>query len=198
MFTEKKQTMAVLQYHGKSIAFEEIEGKIMVNATQMAKSFGKQPIDWLKTQQAEDLLNAIVKLKNISLADLQIVRRGGRNSGTFFHEDVALLFSQWLSPEFYVLCNDKLKELLAKQSLTIPPKHNVNPIVHEGKLLYPYNAVMQSLTTCKRPSASRRKKKYPEHFIKIYGRNFITGLYFDLLKGYYDYKNASNQLKLSI
>ena len=27
------------------------------------------------------------------------------------HEDVALMFAQWLSPDFYIWCNDRIKEL---------------------------------------------------------------------------------------
>lgn len=28
------------------------------------------------------------------------------------HEDLALVFAQWLSPDFYLWCNDRIKELL--------------------------------------------------------------------------------------
>jgi hypothetical protein len=171
---------------------------MMVNATQMAKSFSRRPVEWLRTQQSKDLIQTVSEVQNCTSLDLQHVKKGGHNQGTWFQEDVALFFAQWLSPEFYLACNSKLKELLYSKALHLPSKHNVKPIVHEGKLLYPYNTVMAALTMCKRPSATRRKKKHPEHFFKVFGRNFITGVYFDLLKGYYDYRNATNQLKLSI
>lgn len=35
------------------------------------------------------------------------------------HEDVALVFAQWLSPEFYLWCNDRVKELLTQGVSTI-------------------------------------------------------------------------------
>lgn len=194
----KNEHVSVLNYHGTNVAFEEIEGKMMVNATQMAKPFGKQPIEWLRFQQAKDLIETVSKVRNHTLADLQVVKRGGNNPGTWFHEDVALFFAQWLSPDFYLACNTKLKELLTKQSLNLPPKHNVSPIVHEGQLLYPYAEVIHSLAKGTSPSASRRKKKYPQYFFKVFGRNFITETYFDLLKGFYDYKQASNQIKLAL
>lgn len=194
----KKEQLSVLQYHGSNVTFEEIDGKIMVNATQMAKPFGKRTRDWLVTQQANDLLKALTEAGNLASADLQKVVRGGTNQGTWFHEEVALLFAQWLSPEFYIACNRKLKELLTTQALQLPAKHRVSPIVHEGQLLYPYMAVMQAVGGSVKSSASKRKRKHPEHFFKVFGRNFITGHYFDLLKGYYDYKLASNQLTLSL
>lgn len=189
---------AVMQFHGKNIAFQEIEGKMMVNATQMAKPFGKRAIDWLVTQQAKDLIETISKVRILTLDDLQVVKRGGSNPGTWFHEDVALLFAQWLSPEFYLACNTKLKELVTMQALSLPEKHGVLPIVHKGKPIYPYMEVMRALGGSVKSSATSRKRKNPEHFIKVFGRNFITAVYFDILKGYYDYKKMSNQLSLSL
>jgi hypothetical protein len=35
----------------------------MVNATNMAKPFGKRPIDWTKTQQSVDYVNTLSKVK---------------------------------------------------------------------------------------------------------------------------------------
>lgn len=84
----------------------------MVNATQMAKPFGKQPIRWLETNQSKDYINELAKLRNCTLADLVQVKKGGNNPGTWMHEDVALEFARWLSPKFAIWCNDRIKELL--------------------------------------------------------------------------------------
>ena len=35
------------------------DGKMMVNATQMGKAFGKKPSDWLRTEQANRVINAV-------------------------------------------------------------------------------------------------------------------------------------------
>lgn len=41
------------KYEGNDVSF--LKGKnMMVNATEMAKPFGKMPKDWLKTQSAKD------------------------------------------------------------------------------------------------------------------------------------------------
>lgn len=106
-------------YKGSSITFENKDGKVMVNATQMAKPFGKQPIDWLKTSQATEYINTYSKLKKISLADLQAVTRGGCNSGTWLHKDIALEFARWLSPEFAIWTNERIEELLTQGIATI-------------------------------------------------------------------------------
>ncbi len=171
---------------------------MMVNATQMAKPFGKTPKDWLRTQQANDLLQAMsVRLKCLT-SDLQVVKQGGTNQGTFFQEDIALIFAQWLNPDFYIACNIKLKELLTKQAISLPLKYGILPTIHSNEVLYPFNEACLKLGNVKYPKSSSRRKAHPQHFRKIFGRVFITEHYLNLLKGYYDYKNASNQLSLSL
>lgn len=103
----------VFQYNGSPITFQI--GRItMVNATQMAKPFdnAKRPQFWLNNQQTNDFLSALSKARNLALADLVIVTKGGNNPGTWFHEDVALEFARWLSPQFAIWCNDRIKELM--------------------------------------------------------------------------------------
>ena len=192
------EQISVLQFHGSNIAFEEINGKMMVNATQMAKAYGKKPDNWLRTQQAKDLAKVLAVSHICETKDLQVVRQGGKNQGTWLHEELALIFAQWLSPEFYLACNSKLKELLTKQALIFNPKYGVYPMIHEGQFIYAYKDCLSVLGGSTRSSASRRKTKHPEHFIMLFGRNFITPQYFDLLHGYYSYRNASNQLVLSL
>lgn len=97
-------------YEGSQIAFSNGEN-VMVNATQMAEKFGKTPKDWLRTKQSKNLINSLSAVRHISLTDLVSVSQGGTNQGTWMHEDVALMFAQWLSPAFYIWCNDRIKEL---------------------------------------------------------------------------------------
>lgn len=104
----------IFSYNGNPVTFKNIDGTIMVNATQMVKSFdnAKRPQFWLNNQQTNEFLSALSKARNLALADLVRVTKGGNNSGTWFHEDVALEFARWLSPEFAIWCNDKIKELI--------------------------------------------------------------------------------------
>ena len=105
-------------YEGYPIAFEKKNGKMMVNATQMGKAFGKQPKDWLKNEQASRIIGCVSARRNILPSDLVMVINGD-GGGTWMHEDVALPFAQWLSPEFYIWCNDHIKELLRTGSTSI-------------------------------------------------------------------------------
>lgn len=101
----------VFNYNGSPVTFQLGE-VTMVNATEMAKPFGKRPTDWLKYQQSQDFIDALSKVRNITLADLVIVTKGGNSAGTWMHEDVALEFARWLSPQFAIWCNDRIKELM--------------------------------------------------------------------------------------
>ncbi|MBW6536855.1 MAG: Rha family transcriptional regulator [Mariniphaga sp.] len=37
--------------------------------TEMAKPFGKRPVDWLRTQQAQDFLKTLTEVSKCTLAD---------------------------------------------------------------------------------------------------------------------------------
>ena len=105
--------LQVFTYEGNQITFSK-NGNVYANATEMARSFGneKRPQFWLNNNYANEFLSEISKARNIALADLVIVRKGGNNPGTWMHEDVALEFSRWLSPAFSIWCNDHIKQLL--------------------------------------------------------------------------------------
>lgn len=78
----------------------------------MAKAFDKRPIIWLQSKSTEEFLNELSKVRNLTLADLVQVTRGGDNPGTWMHEDVAMEFARWLHPGFAIWCNDRIKELM--------------------------------------------------------------------------------------
>ena len=85
----------------------------MVNATEMAKAFGKTTKDWLRTKSAEEFITSLSAVRQICPSELVRIIQGGNSvQGTWMHEDVALEFARWLSPAFSIWCNDHIKELL--------------------------------------------------------------------------------------
>lgn len=198
MNATKTTLVEVMEFHGNRIAFEEINGKMMVNATQMAKPFGKTPKDWLRTQQANDLLQAMSARLKCLPTDLKVVRNGGANYGTFFQEDIALIFAQWLNPDFYIACNFKLKELLTQKAISLPAKYGIMPTVHNSEVLFPFKESCQKLGGVKFPRVGKRRQIHPQHFRTLFGRVFVTEHYLELLNGYYKYKKAYNQYKLAL
>lgn len=110
-------------YEGSPVTFQ-IGEATMVNATEMAKPFGKQPVFWLNNQYTKGFLKELAELRNLSSADLVRVIKGGNDKnaqGTWLHEDVALEFARWLSPQFAIWCNDRIKELM-KYGVTATPQ----------------------------------------------------------------------------
>lgn len=107
-------------YNGNNITFQIGNGDVMVNATEMAKNFGKRPADFLQNQQTQNYIQEYTVTRKTVTADLVKVIQGGTNQGTWMHEDLALEFSRWLSPSFSIWCNDRIKELL-KHGMTATP-----------------------------------------------------------------------------
>ena len=85
----------------------------MINATEMAKPFGKLAKDWLSNKSTKEFLSTLSAVRTIPLTGLVEIKQGGNSEqGTWMHEDVALEFARWLSPAFAIWCNDRIKELL--------------------------------------------------------------------------------------
>lgn len=171
-----------MEYHGSSIAFERIEGRLMVNATQMGRSFGKTPKDWLRTQQANDLIQTVSVRHNCLTADLQLVRQGGTPhlQGTWFHEDVALFFAQWLSPEFYLMCNDKLRQLLLNDGGGMRGmdwndlRHNARTMHPNGIECWHYKDLMRYLGYKGSNMNSRTRHRYAHLIHNMHGHLYVT------------------------
>lgn len=105
----------IFQYDGNPVTFQAGEAT-MVNATQMAKPFGKRPAKWLELPTTKDFIK---ELEAIRKSDRLVESING--IGTWFHEDVALEFARWLSPQFAIWCNDRIKELM-KYGMTATPQ----------------------------------------------------------------------------
>jgi hypothetical protein len=107
------ETMRIFNYNETPITFS-LGDTTMINATQMAKPFNKRPVDYLRLPSTNELISAIVRKSHISENQLVISKQGSTENGggTWLHEDIALDFAQWLSVDFKLWCNDRIKELL--------------------------------------------------------------------------------------
>lgn len=102
----------IFQYNGSPITFQKGDS-VMVNATEMAKPFGKLAKDWLSNKSTKEFLSTLSAVGIIPLTGLVEIKQGGNGEqGTWMHEDVAMEFARWLSPAFAIWCNDRIKELL--------------------------------------------------------------------------------------
>jgi hypothetical protein len=118
MLKEKKEQITNLQMveiDHKRFAVEMKDGELRANLTQMAKPFGTDPKQWLRTDEAKDYLKRLATAGKCSTADLLIVKRGGtpNEQGTWANDyRIAMRFAQWLSPEFSIMVDDMLVRLM--------------------------------------------------------------------------------------
>lgn len=114
--------LKAFQFEGNNVTFYSKDGVLYINATEMAKPFGdgKKPVLWLNQKSTREFLDELSKVRNLTLADLQRVTKGGNNSGTWLHKDVAIEFARWLSPKFAIWCNDRIEELMTKGHTELP------------------------------------------------------------------------------
>lgn len=118
---EQQLINETFQYNGNPITFQK-GNNLMMNATEMAKPFGKRPGKWLELPSTKEFLATLSTVRK-SDSDFVITINGGtteKGKGTWMHEDVALEFARWLSPVFAIWCNDRCKELLLTGKSEIP------------------------------------------------------------------------------
>lgn len=89
---------------------------VMVNATQMAKPFGKKPADWLRLSSTKKFLLELAEMKKVPVAELvKRTKKSASNGGEgciLPQEDAAMEFARWLSPAFVIWSNQRMKELM--------------------------------------------------------------------------------------
>jgi len=102
------------EYEGNRVTFRNENGDVMVNATEMAKPFGKNPYEFLRLEKTVEYLNALESTTGKSRSDLIITQNGGSNPGTWFCQKLTIRFGQWLSPVFSVWVDTKIEDILTK------------------------------------------------------------------------------------
>lgn len=102
--------LQVFQYNNSAITFQLGDGDVMVNATEMAKPFGKEPASFLRNAQTQSFVTALQNRR--PNAPAVVTMNGGNKYGTWMHQKLALKFAAWLSPEFELWVYDRIEELL--------------------------------------------------------------------------------------
>lgn len=129
--TGENSISRIFNYNGNNVTFKTKNGVVYINATEMAKPFGKKPAEYLRLPSTNEFIHAVAKriehpdnqsiILNVGFShivdnQLVITYKGGvpgaSKQGTWLHEDIAIDFAQWLSIDFRLWCNDRIKELL--------------------------------------------------------------------------------------
>lgn len=105
----------IFSYQENAIEFDFAPKKLMVNATEMGKIFGKLPKDFLKTDETKAFILECLKKDNYPFLnaekeeDLHIAKQ---KSGTWMHRVLALKFAAWLNPAFELWVYRTIEEIL--------------------------------------------------------------------------------------
>lgn len=132
-----KQSITKFEYKGTPILFEYADGVKMINATEMAKPFGKLVGNFLRlsiTKNYTKLLESRYSHLNIGVKARPVLRviKGGSPElqGIWMDEKLALKFAAWLSPEFELWVYDKIHELLLEGKTSITGHRPARNIIH--------------------------------------------------------------------
>lgn len=105
------ETSKTFSYNGNDVLFDT-KDDVMVNATQLAKIYGKRPNDYLSLPATNQLINAITRKYGIAENQLIRAERGGTTPGTWMHRLIVVDFCQWLDIDLKLWCTEKLDELM--------------------------------------------------------------------------------------
>lgn len=109
-------------FGGSDVTFEPFiaDQNVMVNATQMAKAFGKRTNDFLKIDQTQKFIEVYCSSEDLRLGDeftpegkvVKIQKGDPSVRGTWMTRILALKFAAWLSPEFEIWVFKTIEEIM--------------------------------------------------------------------------------------
>lgn len=146
---KNKLVKQVEYYNNTKIVFIKDENNnVWINATDIAKNFGKRPIDYLKqdinkryiNRRAELMVNingefvsrnTLILGKNqsdynnfddnqrVTYDDLVFTFRGGVSPKTIFHKKLLIDFAQYLDIDFKIWCDDIIEKLFIQGQVNL-------------------------------------------------------------------------------
>lgn len=99
------------------------EKNVMVNATEMAKAFGKRIENFKRLEETKVFIQALLRRENLKLAHSHLSEQNTKkwtesdlvqttNKATYYHRKLALEFASWLDIDFKVWIIDTIDDLL--------------------------------------------------------------------------------------
>lgn len=106
----------IFNYENNNITFSlEKNNGVMVNATEMAKCFGKLVKDFMGNEKTKEFIEVCLRPENAERlgfreeTDIVVSRQ---KTGTYMCRLLALKFAAWLSPEFEVWVFSTIEQIL--------------------------------------------------------------------------------------
>jgi frataxin-like iron-binding protein CyaY len=125
------------KYNNMEVIFDNSDS-LYINATQIAKHFGKQASKWIENKETLAYINALSQKQNFANGELVVSRKGGNDkslTGTWIHKKLIISFARWLSPDFAVWCDEVIEEILQTGSYSLQKEETQNEKVSLQKSL---------------------------------------------------------------
>jgi phage antirepressor YoqD-like protein len=120
------------EYNGIPIQFEFKNGRLMANATSMAKPFGKLVAHWTSVESNQLYFKKLSSSIGITIDELILVKKGSsiNGGGTWINERLIVKFAQWLDADFEIWCHSQIETLLREGtvSISVPSYQIEDPI----------------------------------------------------------------------
>lgn len=113
------QNTFALEYAGNGFTVRLDNDRYMVNATEMARPFGKRPAVWLKLVETIRLRQTLVGNGTLPDQQSQIITSRGPSGATWLEIHLCMQFAEWLSPPFGAWCREKLVSLLQNGNIPL-------------------------------------------------------------------------------
>jgi hypothetical protein len=112
----------VCRFNGNAITFVTSKESMMVNATEMAKIFGRQVNEFMSNDGTKAFIKSCLKngksrFLNIETEEDLVISR--QKAGTWMHRVLALKFAAWLNPDFEVWVYCTIENLLFERYIKI-------------------------------------------------------------------------------
>ena len=110
-----EHAIQIFRYNEQEIEFDLSKDKVMVNATEMAKIFGKRVNVFMKADHVNGFINTLERtpygVHSDPLSKDEIYKNRGQ-SGLWMHRLLALKFAAWLDPKFEVWVYYTIEQVL--------------------------------------------------------------------------------------
>ena len=112
----------VCNFNGNVITFVTNNESMMLNATEMAKIYGKQVNEFMSNDGTKAFISSCLKngksrFFNVEKEDDLVISR--QKTGTWMHRVLALKFAAWLNPDFEVWVYCTIENLLFERYIKI-------------------------------------------------------------------------------
>lgn len=107
--------MQTCLYKNKQVSFLVGKDNVKVNATEMARIFGKQVEPFMRNENTQAFVREALKSENsrfLGVKSREDLYTSKQKTGTYMHRVLALKFAAWLSPAFELWVYSVIDEIL--------------------------------------------------------------------------------------